>query len=140
MYELTGRPLSEIILTTSLPGIPKRALAIVPADRFALHQRIHDRFHAMLKAGFLEEVEVLFQRGDLDADMPSMRAVGYRQAWQYLAGQISYDEMVEQAIAATRQLAKRQLTWIRGMQDVTVMSDLDVTLASVQRFFSKSVN
>ena len=79
-----------------------------------LHERIERRFRLMLEQGFLQEVEGLYQRGDLHADLPAIRAVGYRQVWEYLDQQCSYDEMVERGIVATRQLAKRQLTWLRG--------------------------
>ncbi len=88
-------------------------MALLPESRGALHQRIEQRFNAILTHGFESEVRQLYQRGDLHPDLPSMRAVGYRQMWQYLAGQVDYDEMVERGIIATRQLAKRQLTWLR---------------------------
>lgn len=83
-------------------------------ERKILHERIALRFDQMLKQGLIEEVKKLYQRGDLNADMPSIRSVGYRQVWEYLSGNISYDEMREKAIAATRQLAKRQITWLRS--------------------------
>lgn len=93
-------------------------IAVAPEDRTLLHQRITQRFDKMLELGFIEEVECLYRRGDLHEDMPSIRAVGYRQAWQYLAGQCDRATMREQGIAATRQLAKRQLTWLRGWHDL----------------------
>jgi len=83
------------------------------ADRDSLRARIAARFLTMLEQGFVAEVEMLYQRGDLDENLPSMRAVGYRQAWSYLQGECNYDEFVERAIIATRQFAKRQLTWLR---------------------------
>ncbi|AYC31215.1 tRNA (adenosine(37)-N6)-dimethylallyltransferase MiaA [Pseudomonas cavernae] len=89
-------------------------LAIAPAQRQALHERIAERFHAMLEQGFVAEVEALRERGDLHAGLPSMRAVGYRQVWDYLDGNLSKAEMTERGIIATRQLAKRQFTWLRG--------------------------
>lgn len=89
-------------------------VAIAPRQRAVLHDRIAKRFRLMLDQGFLEEVRRLYQRGDLHPDLPAIRAVGYRQVWQYLAGECSYEEMIEKGIAATRQLAKRQLTWLRG--------------------------
>ena len=92
--------------------------AIAPADRKILHQRIEMRFQMMLKAGFEDEVRALYQRGDLHPDLPSIRCVGYRQMWSYLAGEISYDDMVYRGICATRQLAKRQMTWLRGWEGV----------------------
>jgi tRNA dimethylallyltransferase len=87
--------------------------AVAPLERRDLHTRIELRFGAMLDAGLLAEVRKLFERSDLCAEHPSMRAVGYRQLWRHLAGQCALDEAIEQAIAATRQLAKRQLTWLR---------------------------
>jgi tRNA dimethylallyltransferase len=87
--------------------------AVAPLERRDLHTRIERRFGAMLDAGLLAEVRTLFERSDLSVEHPSMRAVGYRQLWRHLAGQYSLDKAVEQAIAATRQLAKRQLTWLR---------------------------
>ena len=89
-------------------------IALLPHDRSLLHQRIERRFKAMLEMGFEDEVKTLQRRGDLHADLPSIRAVGYRQMWQYLEGEIDGVQMVEMALAATRQLAKRQLTWLRG--------------------------
>jgi tRNA dimethylallyltransferase len=89
-------------------------LALFPENRSWLHARIAERFHAMLAQGFLDEAEALFARTDLTADLPSLRTVGYRQAGLYLTGKINYHEMVDQAIAATRQLAKRQMTWLRA--------------------------
>ena len=93
--------------------------AIAPSDRKVLHERIEKRFKIMLDQGFKNEVLALYQRQDLHPDLPSIRCVGYRQMWEYLAGGCDYDEMVFKGIAATRQLAKRQLTWLRGWQDVT---------------------
>ena len=92
--------------------------AIAPASRELLHQRIEQRFHQMLASDFEAEVRALFARGDLHTDMPSIRCVGYRQMWSYLEGEISYDEMVYRGVCATRQLAKRQITWLRGWDGV----------------------
>lgn len=92
--------------------------AIMPFDRVLLHQRIEQRFHQMLAAGFEHEVSTLFARGDLYSKMPSIRCVGYRQMWSYLAGEIDYFDMVFRVICATRQLAKRQMTWLRGWHDI----------------------
>lgn len=89
-------------------------LSIQPRSRSVLHDRIARRFTQMLEQGLVEEVGKLRSRGDLDLSMPSMRAVGYRQVWQYIAGELSFDAMVEQGIIATRQLAKRQMTWLRS--------------------------
>jgi len=93
--------------------------AIAPTDRSVLHERIATRFDIMLEQGFEQEVLKLYERSDLHEDLPSIRSVGYRQMWQYLDGQLSYAEMREKGIIATRQLAKRQLTWLRGWERVT---------------------
>jgi tRNA dimethylallyltransferase len=93
-------------------------MAVCPMDRAVLHQRIARRFELMMAAGFLEEVRQLRQRGDLSRDLPAIRSVGYRQLWQHLAGECSLDEAIAKAIAATRQLAKRQLTWLRKWPDL----------------------
>jgi len=93
-------------------------LSIAPAQRQVLHQRIEQRFVAMVEQGFVEEVEALRRRSDLHPELPSMRAVGYRQVWSYLDGAYSRDEMVQRGVIATRQLAKRQLTWLRGWEGV----------------------
>ncbi len=93
-------------------------IALAPDDRSILHERIKQRFIKMCDSGFVAEVEQLKARGDLDLSMPSMRCVGYRQVWQYLEGEFDYDTMLEKGVVATRQLAKRQLTWLRGWQDV----------------------
>ncbi len=92
--------------------------AIAPEDRSVLHERIAQRFDVMLEQGLVDEVKSLHQREDLHLDLPSMRSVGYRQVWQYLDGDLSHSEMRERGIIATRQLAKRQLTWLRGWKDV----------------------
>jgi len=97
---------------------PVKQFAIAPTDRALLHQRIELRFTQMLQHGFEEEVVRLRQRGDLHANLPSMRCVGYRQMWDYLDGLVSYQEMVYRGVAATRQLAKRQLTWLRSWQEL----------------------
>ena len=107
-----------------------RQIAICPADRAVLHQRIALRFELMMKAGFLNEVESLYRRGDLNPDLPAIRAVGYRQLWQYLEREFSLDEAVDTAVAATRQLAKRQLTWLRKWPDLAwIITDSEGNLA-----------
>lgn len=93
-------------------------MAICPADRAVLHRRIALRFEQMMAAGFLQEVRQLWQRGDLHPDLPAIRAVGYRQLWQHLSGECTLEEAVEKGVAATRQLAKRQLTWLRKWPDL----------------------
>lgn len=115
VFYLTGKPLTEL---TGQKGeeLPYNLLqfAITPEDRAVLHQRIELRFHKMIEAGFQQEVEKLYQRGDLHADLPSIRCVGYRQMWEFLRGDYDHAEMVYRGICATRQLAKRQITWLRG--------------------------
>ncbi|MDP5136895.1 tRNA (adenosine(37)-N6)-dimethylallyltransferase MiaA [Rheinheimera baltica] len=119
VYRITGRSLTELTAEKGEPfAFPVYQFAIAPVERAVLHQRIAERFEQMLKAGFEAEVVALRQRGDLHADLPSMRCVGYRQMWQYLDGECSYAQMTERGIAATRQLAKRQLTWLRGWQEL----------------------
>ncbi|MGB0459403.1 MAG: tRNA (adenosine(37)-N6)-dimethylallyltransferase MiaA [Porticoccaceae bacterium] len=117
VYKITGTPLSEL-QSQSQGGIEQdydvRQYALVMQNRALLHQRIEQRFMAMMEAGFASEVEQLFRRGDLHADLPSIRAAGYRQLWDYFEGYCGLDEAVEKAIIATRQLAKRQQTWLRN--------------------------
>lgn len=118
VYELTGRPMSELWQENGPPALPYRLLklAVAPTDRAELHERIARRFHLMLEQGLVDEVEALYRRGDLGPELPSIRCVGYRQVWQYLAGELSSAEMSERGIVATRQLAKRQFTWLRSEQ------------------------
>jgi tRNA dimethylallyltransferase len=123
VFRITGKPISQLHVEgkedVNKPDSTRwLQLAVAPCERRVLHERIASRFEAMLAAGFIEEVEALRQRGDLDADMASMRAVGYRQVWSYLAGETIYAEMLEKGIVATRQLAKRQLTWLRSWPDL----------------------
>lgn len=99
-------------------------LAIAPTDRQVLHKRIAQRFAQMLEHGFVEEVQALRERGDLDATMSSIRAVGYRQVWDYLDGRLGRDEMLERGVIATRQLAKRQFTWLRSWSDLHWLDSL----------------
>ena len=115
VYRITGKSMTELTqqLGTELPYRTWQ-YAIAPTDRALLRQRIAERFAAMLAQGFEEEVRTLFERGDLSPDLPSIRCVGYRQMWDYLAGVIDYEEMRYRGTVATNQLAKRQLTWLRG--------------------------
>lgn len=139
VYRLSGRPLSHWLDRQPATALPYRLmqLAIAPADRNLLHQRIEQRFHAMLREGLLDEVRALYARPELHADLPAIRAVGYRQVWQYLAGDIDENAMVEQAIAATRQLAKRQLTWLRKWPDLHWLETTDeAALAGAQKYLS----
>lgn len=112
----TGRPLSQLQRSTQSPlaAQPVRQWALVPADRAAFHERLRQRFDGMMKAGFLDEVANLRARGDLTPRHPAIRAVGYRQLWAHLNGEYPLEEAVNRGVAATRQLAKRQLTWLRS--------------------------
>lgn len=142
VWTITGQPLSAFHKDTK-PKTPRWHIPVIslePQDRAWLHERIAQRFDAMLAAGFLDEVRALRARGDLNPDLPSMRCVGYRQAWQGLAEGWSAAEIRERGIFATRQLAKRQLTWLRGMPQRTVVAadaqqalkqTLDAAMASV---------
>ena len=113
-----GRPLTELQRDTVSPlaQFPVRQWALVPTDRSFLHERLAERFAAMMQAGFLDEVRGLHARGDLTARHPSMRAVGYRQLWAHLDGAYDLTEAVRRGVAATRQLAKRQITWLRSLR------------------------
>ena len=115
VFRITGKTMTELTQQAGCE-LPYRTLqyAIAPTDRALLRQRIAERFDAMLEQGFEAEVRQLFERGDLSPDLPSIRCVGYRQMWDYLAGVIDYDEMRYRGTVATNQLAKRQLTWLRG--------------------------
>ncbi len=116
VFEITGKTLTELITIgerKSFP-FPIKKIILSPNDRVELHKRIKQRFIKMLEIGLVEEVESFYHRGDLSSDLPSMRLVGYRQIWHYLDDQISYEEMKEHSIIATRQLAKRQMTWFRA--------------------------
>jgi tRNA dimethylallyltransferase len=119
VWRLTGKPLSALhgAAKSELP-FRLKAFALVPRDRAELHRRIAARFAAMLQAGLVDEVKALRRNYRLTPGMPSMRAVGYRQVWQYLEGDIDAATLAERAVAATRQLAKRQLTWLRRFPDV----------------------
>lgn len=112
-------------------------IAIAPLDRAILHKRIAERFSVMLESGLIEEVQKLFSRGDLTLDTPAIRSVGYRQVWEYLEGNYTFDEMKEKGIIATRQLAKRQLTWLRSWPDLTWFDSEDKELVEkVSHFLS----
>ncbi|MBK5073699.1 tRNA (adenosine(37)-N6)-dimethylallyltransferase MiaA [Budviciaceae bacterium CWB-B4] len=119
VFYISGKTLTEL---TQIAGetLPYRVhqFAIAPSSRELLHQRIEARFHQMITAGFEGEVRQLMARGDLHTDLPSMRCVGYRQMWMYLNGEIDHDDMVYRGICATRQLSKRQMTWLRGWENV----------------------
>ncbi|MEK9764954.1 MAG: tRNA (adenosine(37)-N6)-dimethylallyltransferase MiaA [Thalassolituus sp.] len=120
VYLISGKTLTEHWAEQQTEPLPYHVvnLAVCPSDRKKLHERIAQRFRIMVEQGFVPEVEALYDRGDLHKNMPSVRCVGYRQAWDYLDGEYGYDEMIERGIIATRQLAKRQITWLRSWPDL----------------------
>ena len=123
VYEITGKTLTEF------RGEPKKGLpefelikiALIPEDRSRLHKQIEKRFMQMVEQGFLQEVKALFERGDLNEEMTSIRSVGYRQAWLFMQGDYDFEEFIYKGLVATRQLAKRQLTWLRKEEDVLII-------------------
>ena len=136
VFRISGQSLTELTKVKS-DVFPYEAIqfAIAPNDRKVLHKAIETRFKAMLGLGFVEEVKKLKSRDDLHLELPSMRCVGYRQCWQYLDGEYDYETMVEKAIVATRQLAKRQLTWLRGWPDlIWLESGAENNLDTVLRY------
>jgi tRNA dimethylallyltransferase len=139
VYLISGVPMSELHLSgmgqysqAAYESFPYEAhlLALVPSDRAVLHQRIAERFDEMLRRGFVDEVRHLRERFELTPELPSMRAVGYRQVWQFLEGEINEEQLRAHGIAATRQLAKRQLTWLRSMSNASTYDCLDRNLSS----------
>ena len=144
VIKLTGRKMSELQQEQEEQALEYRVLKIIacPQPRATLHARIEMRFQQMLEEGFMDEMEALRKRGDLKREMPSMRCVGYRQAWGYLEGEDSFDEMRLKAVAATRQLAKRQLTWLRQetgalWYDPTVGTAQETVFRKVEEFLEK---
>ncbi|XKM13673.1 tRNA (adenosine(37)-N6)-dimethylallyltransferase MiaA [Orbaceae bacterium ac157xtp] len=137
VYLLTGRSLTELTQQKGEElGFDVVQFAVNCDDRNLIHQRIEKRFMQMLEDGFEEEVKRLMQRGDLHPDLPSIRCVGYRQMWEYLSGEITYDDMVFKGICATRQLAKRQITWLKGWKhQINWVSPSDVKQC-IQQFNS----
>ena len=139
VFMLTGQPMSALLAAPTRDDDAARLyrfvpIALEPSDRSVLHARIAARFDAMLAAGFVDEVKRLRARGDLHPGLPSMRCVGYRQAWEYLDGETDYDTMRDKGVFATRQLCKRQLTWLRGMSERVVVDccGADATLLALQ--------
>lgn len=129
VFTISGKTLTELTISQQ-NGLryPAYQFAVAPHERAVLHQRIEQRFLQMLENGFEHEVRELRERGDLHLDLPSMRCVGYRQMWHYLEGQDDYPTMVNKGLAATRQLAKRQLTWLRGWPDLHWLDPTRVNL------------
>ena len=125
VYLVTGEPMSAL-QTESVGGLLRdynfRQISLVPQNRKLLHKRIEQRFQAMMDLGFAREVVDLYNRGDLHRNLPAIRSVGYRQLWDYCAGKCSLDDAVEKGVIATRQLAKRQMTWLRNWPDAIEIS------------------
>ena len=134
VYQLTGISMTEHHKKAAQDALPYRLLkiALVPSDREWLRQRAALRFDLMIKAGFMDEVEKLYQRDDLHNKLPSIRCVGYRQAWEFLEGQTDFNEMKNRAIVATRQLAKRQLTWLRSEDNLSVFDTLKYDISLIE--------
>lgn len=132
VYYVSGKPMSELIKEKPEASFPYRAIkiALLPNDRSVLHDRIALRFKDMLAQGFIEEVISLKKKYPLNSELPSMRCVGYRQVWQFLENEFDENILVEKGVAATRQLAKRQLTWLRAMNDLKTIDCLDRDLSS----------
>jgi len=130
VYDLTGKTLTEFRHQPKqgLPSFNILKIALIPEDRALLHKQIEKRFIEMVEAGFIKEVQQLLEEHDLDVEMTSMRSVGYRQAWMFLEGDYDYDTFIDKAVVATRQLAKRQLTWLRKEEGVEVIDPYKTSL------------
>ncbi len=141
VYEMTGTAMSQLQKEKKAEPLPYQVLklALIPSDRALLHQRIEKRFSQMLEQGLIDEVKTLRNRGDLHQDLPAIRAVGYRQVWDYLDGIIDYTEMQERGVIATRQLAKRQLTWLRSEKDLTIYDLSQDSMQHIQGNVLKTV-
>ena len=140
VYEITGRPITSFFNKDLKQACPYNMINVIlePEDRRWLHKRLAKRFDQMMKQGIVEEVRAVQQQFDLKADSPSMRLVGYRQVWQYLAGEIDQATMVEKAVIATRQLAKRQLTWFRSTNDAKrILIDTTAPLHEILQILNK---
>ncbi len=136
VYEITGKSMTELTksVETTLPYDVVKII-ISPFERSVLHRRIAERYHGMIEKGFIEEVQALFERDGCHKDLPAIRSVGYRQAWSYLSGEYDEATFIEKAIIATRQMAKRQLTWLRAQKDgVWFDSGPDLPVDDVLRF------
>ena len=143
IYYLTGKPMSELMRPSDRTTLPYQfiSIALLPADRTVLHQRIQHRFEMMLEMGLVEEVRSILEKFPLTLEMPSMRCVGYRQVYQYLNHQLSLAELPEKGITATRQLAKRQLTWLRSMDSLKKFDCLaDDLTEQVLRYLQTTLN
>ncbi len=141
VYQISGKPMSELLLVSNeKPDIDFKRMIMDVSDRAALHRRIKQRFTQMMEAGFEQEVRHFYGRGDLDPEMPSMRCVGYRQMWSYLEGNYDYHQMVDKSIIATRQLAKRQLTWLRKYKTAKRLDYLQYSRDEAFTFFEKAID
>jgi len=133
VFELTGKALTTLQQDAKMDALPYRLMkiALIPESREWIRELAKIRFEQMLKEGFIDEVKKLYARKDLNADLPAMRAVGYRQVWDFLEGKLDEEEMKERAIIATRQLAKRQMTWMRSEPNVTRYDAQNYQLPSI---------
>lgn len=132
VFEITGKPLSSLHTGTKVYDPTLAVAALFPQDRAKLHEMIGKRFDAMVEAGFLDEVRTLMARPGFDENLPSMRAVGYRQAIAYLKGDTDFEQFLESGKAATRQLAKRQITWLRSMPGVVTFDPYEMPLERIR--------
>jgi len=141
VFTISGKTLTEFYAEQQANRLPYDVIkiALVPDNRGELHQRIAQRFHQMLELGFVNEVRRLKNRADLNLNMPSMRCVGYRQVWEYLDNEIDFDTMVDKAIVATRQLAKRQMTWLRKEQNCNFFDVKKTNFAEIVKNLKNSL-
>ncbi|WP_297809909.1 tRNA (adenosine(37)-N6)-dimethylallyltransferase MiaA [uncultured Methylophaga sp.] len=141
VYEISGKSLTELTAQGD-DALPYQVTKIIiaPFERAVLHQRIARRYQQMVADGFIDEVKTLYQRGDCHPQLPSIRAVGYRQAWSYLAGEYDHETFVEKAIIATRQMAKRQITWLRAQDDgIWFDSGAELPETAVKQYLTEQV-
>jgi len=132
IFELTGESMTSLLAREKQSDFPYAVSKVIlaPDDRAVLHERIAIRFNKMIDDGLIEEVRHLFERGDLHRDLPSIRAVGYRQVWSYLEGELKREEMIEKGVVATRQFAKRQFTWLRSDKEGIWFNSLEKNIYS----------
>jgi tRNA dimethylallyltransferase len=140
VFELTGRTMTELCAASRAELLPYNTLrlGLMPTDREALRARIRQRFERMLMEGLIDEVAILRRRPDLNTSLPALRAVGYRQVWEYLAGKIDYARMVMSAVTATSALAKRQMTWLRADRDTHVFAPESAPRDAIVAFLERS--
>ena len=143
VYLVTGKPMSAL-QTESVGGLSQdykfRQISLIPQNRKLLHRRIEQRFQTMMDLGFAQEVMDLYNRGDLHRNLPAIRSVGYRQLWDYCAGKCSLDDAVEKGVIATRQLAKRQMTWLRNWPDaIEIIIDNEKEYLSTKEICKQSL-